>query len=154
MRQGQRVSIYEGPATLKGKRRTLVVHYRSEWVDGGNGYNVGTGTWKVLRGTGQYAHVTGGGRTGNVWLERGRWSSRDEASSPFRSALHETGNTRSRAARLDNKFAGTFTGATGLEPATSGMRGQIEHNDARQRPPLDEFICRYFPREVPSAPHG
>ena len=78
MRAGQRVSIYEGVVTLKGKRGTLVTRYRSEYVDGGNGYHVGTGTWKVVRGTGQYARITGGGRSGNVWLERGPWSSRDE----------------------------------------------------------------------------
>jgi hypothetical protein len=49
MRAGQRVSIYDGPATLKGKRGTLVVRYRTEYVDAGNGYHVGTGTWKVVR---------------------------------------------------------------------------------------------------------
>jgi hypothetical protein len=54
-----------------------VIRYRSEYVDAGNGYHVGTGTWKVVRGTGQYAKITGGGRSGNVWLEGG-WSSRDE----------------------------------------------------------------------------
>jgi hypothetical protein len=78
MRGGQRVSIYEGVVTLKGKRGRLVTRYRSEYVDGGNGYHVGTGTWKVVRGTGQYARITGGGRSGHVWLDRGPWSSRDE----------------------------------------------------------------------------
>ena len=78
MRAGQRVSIYEGVTTLKGNRGTLVTRYRSEYVDGGNGYHVGTGTWKVVRGTGQYVRITGGGRSGHVWLDRGPWSSRDE----------------------------------------------------------------------------
>jgi hypothetical protein len=78
MREGQSVSIYEGVTTLKGRRGSLVVRYRDEYVDAGNGYQVGTGTWKVVRGTGQYAHVTGGGRTGNVSLDRGPWSSRQE----------------------------------------------------------------------------
>jgi hypothetical protein len=78
MRAGQRVSIYEGVVTLKGRRGTLVTRYRSEYVEGGNGYHVGIGTWKVVRGTGQYARITGGGRSGNVWLDRGPWSSRDE----------------------------------------------------------------------------
>lgn len=78
MRDGQRVSIYEGVSTFKGKRGTLVTRYRDEYVDGGNGYHVGTGTWKVVRGTGQYARITGGGRSGNVWLDRGPWSSRNE----------------------------------------------------------------------------
>jgi hypothetical protein len=78
MRGGQRVSIYEGVVTLKGKRGTLVNRYRSEYVEGGNGYHVGIGTWKVVRGTGQYARISGGGRSGHVWLDRGPWSSRDE----------------------------------------------------------------------------
>lgn len=79
IREGQRVSIYEGVGTFDGKRGTLVSRYRSEWFEAGNGYHVGTGTWKVVRGTGQYAKVTGGGRSGHVWLARtDRWSSRDE----------------------------------------------------------------------------
>jgi hypothetical protein len=78
MRQGQRVETYDGLATLKGKRGSLVIRYRAEYVEAGNGYHVGTGTWKVVRGTGQYAQITGGGRSGNVWLDRGPWSSRDE----------------------------------------------------------------------------
>jgi hypothetical protein len=79
MREGQEVSIFDGGrATLKGERGSLVIHYRDEYVDGGNGYHVGTGTWKVVRGTGQYAHITGGGRTGNVSLDRGPWSSHNE----------------------------------------------------------------------------
>jgi hypothetical protein len=78
MRKGQSVSIHDGVTTLRGKRGSLVIRYRSEYVDAGNGYHVGTGTWKVVRGTGQYAKVDGGGRSGNVWLERGPWSSRNE----------------------------------------------------------------------------
>jgi hypothetical protein len=78
MREGQRVEIYDGVGTLKGNRGSLVVHLRTEYVDGGNGYHVGTGTWKVVRGTGQYAQITGGGRTGTVVLDRGPWSSRSE----------------------------------------------------------------------------
>jgi len=79
MREGQRVSIYDGVGTFKGKRGSLVTSYHSEWVEAGNGYHVATSTWKVVRGTGQYAGVTGGGRGGSVWLDRtDAWSSRDE----------------------------------------------------------------------------
>jgi len=77
-REGQRVSIYNGVVTLKGKSGSLVVRYRSEYAAAGNGYHVGSGTWKVVRGTGHYAGVTGGGRSGNVWLDRGPWSIRYE----------------------------------------------------------------------------
>jgi hypothetical protein len=78
MREGQKVEIYESVGTLKGKLGSLVISLRTEYVDGGNGYHVGTGTWKVVRGTGQYARITGGGRSGTVWLDRGPWSSRSE----------------------------------------------------------------------------
>jgi hypothetical protein len=78
MRAGQKVTIYDDIATEKGKRGSLVIRLRTEYVDAGNGYHVGTGTWKVVRGTGQYAGITGGGRTGTVTLDRGPWSSRAE----------------------------------------------------------------------------
>ena len=78
MRGGQRVEIYDDPGTFKGKRGSLVFRFRTEWVNAGNGYHVGMGTWRVVRGTGQYAGVTGGGRTGNAGLKSGPWSSRLE----------------------------------------------------------------------------
>jgi hypothetical protein len=36
------------------------------------------------------------------------------------------------------------TGATGLEPATSGVTGRVGHDDVRRRTPLNGPICRYF----------
>ena len=78
MRDGQEIEIYDLVGTYKGKRGTLVIRLRTEYVDGGNGYHVGTGTWTVVRGTGQYAQITGGGRSGTVWLDRGPWSFRNE----------------------------------------------------------------------------
>ena len=79
IREGQSVSIMSAPATLKGKLGTLVVRFRSEWVDAGNGYSVAIDSWKVVRGTGQYAGVTGGGRGASVWSSRtDDWTSHDE----------------------------------------------------------------------------
>lgn len=79
MRDGQRVAIYDPIVeTLTGKRGRLVIRSRIEYVNAANGYHVGTGTWKVVRGTGQYARITGGGRRGDVYLDRGPWSGRDE----------------------------------------------------------------------------
>ena len=67
MREGQRVAIYDSIVeTFKGKLGTLVIRSRIEYVEAGSGYHVGTGTWKVVRGTGQYARVTGGGRIAQV----------------------------------------------------------------------------------------
>jgi hypothetical protein len=36
------------------------------------------------------------------------------------------------------------TGATGLEPATSGVTGRVRHHDAWRRTPLNGHICRAF----------
>lgn len=49
--------------TLTGKRGTLTLRTQAEWRDGGSPGSCGVafGTWKVVRGTGDYARVTGGG---------------------------------------------------------------------------------------------
>lgn len=76
MRDGQKVTIYDGGvATLTGKRGTLTLRNRNEWVDfardaNGDGQNdgIGIGTWKVVRGTGQYAGIVGKGRGAQIGL--------------------------------------------------------------------------------------
>jgi hypothetical protein len=80
MRRGQTIEVVDGAETLQGDRGTLELGFRIEWVGAGNGYRVGTGTWKVVRGTGDYAEIAGGGRRGDMWLDRGRgpWSGRAE----------------------------------------------------------------------------
>lgn len=80
MRQGQSVYIYLNTYTLKGKRGNLSIRERNEMVEVSKekvaGFDftpgVGIGTWKVVSGTGAYAKITGGGRSGHqgspVWL--------------------------------------------------------------------------------------
>ena len=76
MRDGQKVKIFDGGvATLTGKRGTLTIRDRNEWVhlerDGnGDGENdaIAIGTWKVVRRTGQYAGIAGKGRNAHVGL--------------------------------------------------------------------------------------
>jgi hypothetical protein len=76
MRDGQKATIYNGAeTTLTGKRGTLTIRDRTEWVDLGQDSNrdgesdgIGITTWKVVRGTGQYAGVVGTGRGGHVGL--------------------------------------------------------------------------------------
>lgn len=76
MRDGQKVTIYDGAVTtLTGKRGTLTIRDRTEWVDLGQDSNrdgesdgIGITTWKVVRGTGQYARIVGTGRGGHVGL--------------------------------------------------------------------------------------
>jgi hypothetical protein len=76
MHDGQKVTIYNGAeTTLTGKRGTLTIRDRNEWVDLGQDSNrdgesdgIGITTWKVVRGTGQYAGIVGTGRGGHVGL--------------------------------------------------------------------------------------
>ena len=69
MRDGQEVTIYDGGVTtLTGKRGTLTIRDRNEWVAVGNDDSIGIGTWKVVRGTGQYAGIVGKGRNGHAGL--------------------------------------------------------------------------------------
>jgi hypothetical protein len=70
MRDGQVVTIFDGAVTtLTGKRGTLTIRDRSEWVAVELGEDaVAIGTWRVVRGTGQYAGVVGKGRSGHAGL--------------------------------------------------------------------------------------
>ena len=69
----------DDPVTFKGRRGTLVFTTEQKWTDVGRGFGVATGTWKVVRGTGQYAGVTGGGTSLNVWYEStDDWTERGE----------------------------------------------------------------------------
>ncbi len=69
VRDGQDVIVNDHDRrTLTGKRGTLVVRSRNEWLDAGNGYTIGVSTWRVVRGTGAYKGVTGGGRGAASWL--------------------------------------------------------------------------------------
>jgi hypothetical protein len=80
MREGQSVYIHRNTYTLKGKRGTMSIRERNEFVNVSNekvpGFDftpgVGIGTWKVVGGSGAYAKITGGGRSGHqgspVWL--------------------------------------------------------------------------------------
>ena len=79
MREGQSVFIGWNTYTLKGKRGTMSIRERNEFVNVSNekvkGFDftpgVGIGTWKVVSGTGAYAKITGGGRSGiqgHPWL--------------------------------------------------------------------------------------
>ncbi len=66
-RNGQEAYPWEcRTLVFTGKRGTLVLRSQFSWIEAGGAYNIATGTWKVVRGTGQYARVTGGGRIAQV----------------------------------------------------------------------------------------
>jgi hypothetical protein len=69
MRDGQRVEVYHGFWTFSGKLGSLTIRERSEWVNAGGAPPwAAIGTWKVVRGTGQYARIVGSGRSGHAGL--------------------------------------------------------------------------------------
>ena len=84
IRNGQEVLIYTNTWKLAGKRGSLTIREQIEWVSIGRDGNrdgqddtVATGTWKVVRGTGAYAGIAGGGGNGHAGLEVG-WIARYE----------------------------------------------------------------------------
>ena len=61
-RDGQAIEIDNPLRTFEGKRGTFTWRAQIAWVDLDRGYSIGTGTWKIVRGTGAYAHLEGHGR--------------------------------------------------------------------------------------------
>ena len=70
IREGQRIEIYNLTWTLAGKRGSLTTRERLDWIDTGDAF-IGVGTWKVVKSTGAYAKVTGGGRSASVGHNHG-----------------------------------------------------------------------------------
>jgi hypothetical protein len=61
-RDGQSIEINNPLRTFTGKHGTFTMRVQIGWVDLDSGYSIGTGTWKIVRGTGAYAHLEGHGR--------------------------------------------------------------------------------------------
>ena len=78
MRDGQAIELNDPQMTLTGKRGTLVIRNRIEWVDVPDGWAVFTGTWNVIRGTGDYVGLSGGGRGAGITLPNGKGKTRFE----------------------------------------------------------------------------
>ena len=62
VRDGQRIEIDNPLVTYTGKLGTFTYRAQIAWVDAGNGYTIGTGTWKLVQGSGAYKHFKGHGR--------------------------------------------------------------------------------------------
>jgi hypothetical protein len=61
-RDGQSIEIDNPLKTFVGKRGTFVWRAQVEWVDLDHGWSLGSGTWKIVSGTGAYKHLEGHGR--------------------------------------------------------------------------------------------
>jgi hypothetical protein len=84
VREGQTVEIYHNTWTFTGKQGTVVLGERVEAVELGQDLDhnsftdgIGMGTWKVVRGTGDYAGIAGGGRSAHFYQGH-RWIARYE----------------------------------------------------------------------------
>jgi hypothetical protein len=60
-KNGQEVTVLGGMDSYVGANGTLTVSQRLELVDAGKSYQVVTGTWSVVSGTGAYEGYQGGG---------------------------------------------------------------------------------------------
>jgi hypothetical protein len=70
---------------------------RNVWVDAGadlGGPLIGTGTWKVVRGTGQYAGIVGGGRSAHAGSMAGLTLVRTPRGLPHASVVRRLGSRR------------------------------------------------------------
>jgi hypothetical protein len=84
VRDGQTVEIYHNVWTFAGKGGSLVFRERTDTVELGQDLDhnafedgIGIGTWKVVRGTGDYAGIAGGGRSAHFYQGQ-RWVARFE----------------------------------------------------------------------------
>jgi hypothetical protein len=77
-RHGQAINVNDLNATLLGARGSLLIRLHIEWTDAGHDFVIGQGRWTILRGTGAYKGLTGGGFGSSVMPPRGDGSWRDE----------------------------------------------------------------------------
>jgi hypothetical protein len=75
-RDGQTLETGNPQMTLVGKRGTIVTRNRIVWMTIPNGAAIFTGTWRVVRATGAYAGLAGGGLAAGLMLANGNGNSR------------------------------------------------------------------------------
>jgi len=71
-RDGQSIEINNPLRTFTGRHGTFTWLAQIGWVDLDSGYSIGTGTWKIVRGTGTYAHLEGHGRIAIITATNGQ----------------------------------------------------------------------------------
>jgi hypothetical protein len=67
IRAGAKLDVTNPRLTLVGTQGTLKIGSRIEWVALPDGWQVWTGTWKVVAGTGAYAGLSGHGSEAGAW---------------------------------------------------------------------------------------
>jgi hypothetical protein len=77
-KNGQEVTVITGTDTYRGAKGTLVVSQTIEAAKAGGNYDVNTGTWRVVKGTGAYEGYAGGGTFSAVTLPNGALLFREE----------------------------------------------------------------------------
>ena len=78
-RDGQTASIDDPTLTFTSKRGTFTWHAKVTFVDLDNDYTVATAVWKIVSGTGAYAHLEGHGRQAFVARTNGNHNWADKA---------------------------------------------------------------------------
>jgi hypothetical protein len=78
-RDGQSIEIDNPKLTFEGERGTFRWRALVMFVDLDNNYTVANATWKIVRGTGAYAHLKGHGRQAFVQRTSGTNALADEA---------------------------------------------------------------------------
>jgi hypothetical protein len=66
-RAGTKLDVSNPQLTISGERGMLKIREQIVWVDLPDGWQVCTGTWKVVGGSRWYSHVSGHGRVACVW---------------------------------------------------------------------------------------
>jgi hypothetical protein len=77
-KNGQEVTVITGTDTYQGAKGTLVVSQIIEAAKAGGNYDINTGTWRVIKGTGAYEGYAGGGTFTAVGLPNGTLLFREE----------------------------------------------------------------------------
>lgn len=78
IRNGMKVLNFEMGQILKGRLGTFGLPVRFDEVEMQNGVRVHMGTWKIVKGTGAYSQIKGGGRYVAVRMSNGRRLVRQE----------------------------------------------------------------------------
>lgn len=76
-RDGESMAIDDPNMTYHGKNGTFTMQVVVDWIEAGHGYSIGTGTWKIIpgSGTGAYQHLQGQGRIAVNWPDNADWLS-------------------------------------------------------------------------------